>query len=322
MARAFLLLATLLALATRVCADGVDPAELAFWQSISHSKNPAEYQAYLDSYPDGTFAALAKLRAGGTPALPTAAPKPAAVKPAQPKPVVPLKLGSVQVRYIDGIVVDVDASSLWRGSNWRLAVVPANSPDTITDNASFAASSTPIEAARLHVTLPGGPAGHDEVRLYYLSQFGSAYEIAARAPVTVGAPVPNTVLTRELTVDALAQGPIRFAAEFSDKEIAVEGQFLGVEPAGDFDLDWAQLMLTGVVKSTMLLRLGTLGVIPDANGSTGEVACSVDASDSAVLNRAAAFGRGDLVVVIGHPLTWRSWASTDPVLLEDCRFAG
>ena len=123
-----------------------------------------------------------------------------------------------------------------------------------------------------------------------------------------------------MTEDALAQGPVRFAAEFTDKEIAVEGQFLGVQPAGDFNLDWAQLFQTGVVKTTLLLRLGTLGVTADTNGSTGEVACSVDASDAAVLSRAAAFARGDLVVVVGHPITWTDWAANNPVLLEGCRF--
>jgi uncharacterized protein len=52
-------------------------ADLAFWQSIERSSNPAEYQAYLDEFPDGRFAALARLRAKApppsTPAPPLAA---------------------------------------------------------------------------------------------------------------------------------------------------------------------------------------------------------------------------------------------------------
>ncbi len=38
--------------------------ELAFWDSIKNSTNPADYQAYLQTYPNGRFAALARVRAG------------------------------------------------------------------------------------------------------------------------------------------------------------------------------------------------------------------------------------------------------------------
>jgi tetratricopeptide (TPR) repeat protein len=43
----------------------VDPAaiELSFWESIKNSTNPDDFKAYLDKYPDGQFAALAKSRA-------------------------------------------------------------------------------------------------------------------------------------------------------------------------------------------------------------------------------------------------------------------
>jgi hypothetical protein len=46
-------------------ATAVDPAaiELSFWDSIKSSTNPDDFKAYLDKYPDGQFAALAKLRA-------------------------------------------------------------------------------------------------------------------------------------------------------------------------------------------------------------------------------------------------------------------
>lgn len=36
--------------------------ELAFWEAIKDSDNPAEYQAYLEIYPDGRFAPLARVR--------------------------------------------------------------------------------------------------------------------------------------------------------------------------------------------------------------------------------------------------------------------
>jgi hypothetical protein len=57
--------------------------ELAFWETVKDSHDPADFQAYLDQYPGGTFAALARNRlaalrpqqqAAATPTPPTAAP--------------------------------------------------------------------------------------------------------------------------------------------------------------------------------------------------------------------------------------------------------
>ena len=43
----------------------VASAEVLFWEAISTSKNAADYQAYLDQYPGGTFAGLARSRIEG-----------------------------------------------------------------------------------------------------------------------------------------------------------------------------------------------------------------------------------------------------------------
>jgi hypothetical protein len=64
---ALVLLLCLFAVGTPVLAQ--DSAEVAFWESVRDSKNPDELQAYLDAYPDGKFAPLAKIRIkslGGT----------------------------------------------------------------------------------------------------------------------------------------------------------------------------------------------------------------------------------------------------------------
>ena len=60
---------------------GTDPGafELAFWNSVKDSKNPAEIKSYLDKYPKGNFAELAKvkykeLRPAATPKPPSEAP--------------------------------------------------------------------------------------------------------------------------------------------------------------------------------------------------------------------------------------------------------
>jgi len=46
----------------------VDPAaiELSYWETIKNSNNPDDFKGYLDKYPDGQFAALAKSRANPT----------------------------------------------------------------------------------------------------------------------------------------------------------------------------------------------------------------------------------------------------------------
>jgi adenylate cyclase len=47
--------------------------ELSFWETIKESKEPAEFAAYLERYPDGAFAALAEARRSSLLAAPTAA---------------------------------------------------------------------------------------------------------------------------------------------------------------------------------------------------------------------------------------------------------
>ena len=39
-----------------------NPAEVAFWESVRESKDPAEIETYLKAYPDGTFAPIARIR--------------------------------------------------------------------------------------------------------------------------------------------------------------------------------------------------------------------------------------------------------------------
>jgi formylglycine-generating enzyme required for sulfatase activity len=47
--------------------------ELSFWESIKGSDNPADYQAYLEAFPNGRFAPLARLRAERSPGAETVA---------------------------------------------------------------------------------------------------------------------------------------------------------------------------------------------------------------------------------------------------------
>lgn len=68
--------------------DKVDPAEAAFWDSIKNSRAPEDHKAYLDTFPNGCYTALARVRANAAPGPATApapAPGSAPVVPA-PKP--------------------------------------------------------------------------------------------------------------------------------------------------------------------------------------------------------------------------------------------
>ena len=47
-------------------AEGVEPVELAFWQSVEASNDPNEYRAYLEQFPEGAFVALAEARLAGS----------------------------------------------------------------------------------------------------------------------------------------------------------------------------------------------------------------------------------------------------------------
>jgi hypothetical protein len=42
--------------------SGSEAVEIEFWDSIKNSVSPSEYEAYLEQYPEGSFAALARLR--------------------------------------------------------------------------------------------------------------------------------------------------------------------------------------------------------------------------------------------------------------------
>jgi hypothetical protein len=66
-------------------AHAQDAGEITFWESVKDSKNPAELQTYLEAYPEGKFATLARIRIkalGGTPQGAAAAPEtPAPTEP-------------------------------------------------------------------------------------------------------------------------------------------------------------------------------------------------------------------------------------------------
>jgi hypothetical protein len=61
-------------LAGPVHAQSVSPDEIAFWETVRDSRNPAELQAYIDQYPNGKFVVLAKVRLAALGQKPAAPP--------------------------------------------------------------------------------------------------------------------------------------------------------------------------------------------------------------------------------------------------------
>lgn len=66
--------------------DGDAKYELEFWQSIKNSTDASDYEAYLEAYPDGRFAPLAKARVKRYKKAEAPPPVPPAAKPAPRKP--------------------------------------------------------------------------------------------------------------------------------------------------------------------------------------------------------------------------------------------
>lgn len=66
--------------------NSAEQFELAFWNSVKDSKQVGDYEAYLQAYPKGRFASLARTRIQQLKAAPPQAPAPAPAKPAESKP--------------------------------------------------------------------------------------------------------------------------------------------------------------------------------------------------------------------------------------------
>ena len=69
--------------------------EIAFWETVRDSRNPAELQAYIDQYPNGRFVVLARARLAALgQQKPAPAPSRAAPAPATPVKAAPSSMGS------------------------------------------------------------------------------------------------------------------------------------------------------------------------------------------------------------------------------------
>jgi len=234
-------------------------------------------------------------------------------------PGVSLRVLQSTVRAIDGITVMVNAQALTSSSNLRLAVVPAGAPEAIGDPTAFALASVPIQADYFRTTLPGGPAGQDEVRLYYIPQFQTRFVLAARAPVTVQPGVPGAALSRDVVREAEQLGPVALEAKYAGRPILIQAQFLGVVPQTRWNINWIGGIPAGQLQNQLaILSLGERGVMADAYGSTGELVCVVSVDAPTALRRVAALAPGAAVLVRGSPSQWSAAQPGDAVVINTC----
>src|SRR5665213_2632527 len=106
--------------------NAANPADIAYWTSVQNSGNPDELRAYLHAFPHGVFAGLAQVKLNELQGAPQAA-----QRQDNRAPGATIELTRPVVRAIDRIELDVDASALQHGSNFRVFVFRAGSPGRI-----------------------------------------------------------------------------------------------------------------------------------------------------------------------------------------------
>lgn len=83
------------------------------------------------------------------------------------------------------LAIDVDAGSLSSGSALRVIIVPASTPEAITDQSAYLQASVPVIPGQVRIAIAPSQAGKSEIRLYYVPQFSTTPVVAARAPLEV-----------------------------------------------------------------------------------------------------------------------------------------
>lgn len=205
-----LLFASLLAAATLAAAQSPDEAlraEIVFWETVRASNEAADYRAYLEQYPNGKFAVLARNR------LAAQAPKPAAPAPAQAP--APLKASASPMP-------QAGDSWTYRLTEPRRSDGPKQRRYTVTVTSASGAS---IAEQTLLEGSAGATSTHD----------GGLYL----------APIDASVFSPYLEVLRPAPGGGRFRVEIRDRACTgqytcrAEGQVMGREPvkvpAGAFE---------------------------------------------------------------------------------------
>jgi tight adherence protein C len=224
------------------------------------------------------------------------------------------------VRLIDPVIVDIDARSLRSGFQHRLAVVPAGTPDMVQDSAAFARNTVAAQPARTRAFLSARSAGANEVRLYYIPQFGFEFVIAGRAKLTVQPGAPGAIEASQLLREAGVLGVAGFENAYRGRSMAIQGQFLRVEQHSAEELG-AAVKASGRPldpgKTYAALFVGWNEPVPNIDGSPSELVCVLPVDDPTLQARKLA--RGEPVLVRGTPASWGVVSKSTAVVVGNCQ---
>ncbi len=227
------------------------------------------------------------------------------------------------LRIIDPVVVDLDARKLRTGFQHRLAVVPTGTPDKITDAVAFARDSVPVQPSRMRVFTAASVAGSNEIRLYYIPQFGTDLVVAARETIQVAAGSPGATQASQLIREANLLGPAGFAGNYRDRSLTIEGQFLRSEARSADQLASVAALrpLIDPGKAYAAIFLGWTEPQPNTGAGPTELLCLVPADDPTLQARSGTHRSGEPVVVRGTPSGWGAVFDTTAVILRSCQIA-
>ena len=182
-----------------------DTAEITFWNSVKDTANPEELKAYLEAFPDGTFAPLAKIRLqsltgnrdakqaeakgeaeGRKEADPDKANAAAATpakneKPASREKLVTVTLGSwrnypVRAGYLGASVTATPAP----GTDSLTPSIPAGAAMVTSTEAGEPAETAGIVAGNIILAIDGKPVGDRNSLVKTLRQYGPGDRIKVK----------------------------------------------------------------------------------------------------------------------------------------------
>jgi hypothetical protein len=176
----------------------VASTEQLFWQSIQASTDPNDFSAYLESYPDGAFAPLARNRLNALAAPPETAvaalTPPTETPPAAPPPPV---AEIVEVEPLDTTLVAT------RNVNVRGAPNTDGAPlGVVAEGTEVAVIGSVVGGDWYQIRRPDGSEAY-----VYAPLFVSPEALAAAAPEPVPAPEPATIQEQAATPPPSAEPP-------------------------------------------------------------------------------------------------------------------
>lgn len=195
-------------------ANGVGSAfELAFWQSLNGSEDPAAYEAYIAQYPGGTFSGLARARVAALQRALTAPSATVAAPAAEPVPAVSTGPSLAPTPAVVTAATPTAAPVLASATPQSAEMIPANTSLAAAEATSPLAKllaqlrgtpeATATAAAAAPLVTAAQPVHQGSAAVPALAATPAPAQMAAAAP----APQPQTYAPLPALVPAQAPAP-------------------------------------------------------------------------------------------------------------------